>query len=65
MHVAGNHSADPLTVAFGCGVMVWIVVQVFFVPFFFLQPVVFVLGLVLALVSWSRMRADRHARPRG
>ncbi len=56
LYVAGNHRADPLTVAFGCGVMVWILVQVFFIPFNFLQPLVFVLGLTLTLVAWSRMR---------
>lgn len=56
LHVAGNRWADPLTVAFGCGIMAWIVVQVFFIPFNFLQPLVFVLGLTLALVAWSRMR---------
>ena len=51
-----NRYADPLTVAFGCGIMAWILVQLFFIPFFFLQPLVFVLGLTLALVAWSRMR---------
>ncbi len=56
LHIAGNRYADPLTVAFGCGIMAWIVVQVFFIPFNFLQPLVFVLGLALALVAWSRMR---------
>jgi hypothetical protein len=56
MYVAGNRLADPLTLAFGCGVMLWIIVQVFFIPFFFLQPLVFVLGLALALLAWSRMR---------
>jgi hypothetical protein len=56
MYVAGNRLSDPLTLAFGCGVMLWIVVQVFFIPFFFLQPLVFVLGLSLALLAWSRMR---------
>ncbi len=56
LHIAGNRWADPLTVAFGCGIMAWIVVQVFFIPFNFLQPLVFVLGLALALVAWSRMR---------
>ena len=56
LYVAGNRFADLLTTAFGCGVMAWIVVQWFFVPFFFLQPLVFALGLFLALVAWSRMR---------
>jgi len=56
LHIAGNRYADALTVAFGCGIMAWIVVQVFFIPFNFLQPLVFVLGLTLALVAWSRMR---------
>jgi hypothetical protein len=28
----------------------------FFIPFFFLQPLVFVLGLALALLAWSRIR---------
>ena len=56
LHIAGNRYADALTVAFGCGIMAWIVVQVFFIPFNFLQPLVFVLGLILALVAWSRMR---------
>ena len=36
--------------------MAWILVQLFFIPFFFLQPLVFVLGLTLGLVAWSRMR---------
>jgi hypothetical protein len=56
MHVAGNASADILTIAFGCGVMLWILVQLFFIPVNFLQPLVFVLGLTLALVAWSRVR---------
>ncbi len=56
LHVADNRYADPLTVAFGCGIMAWILVQLFFIPFFFLQPLVFVLGLTLTLVAWSRMR---------
>ena len=56
MYVAGNRLSDRLTLAFGCGVMLWIVVQVFFIPFFFLQPLVFVLGLALALLAWSRLR---------
>ena len=56
LHVADNRYADPVTVAFGCGIMAWILVQLFFIPFFFLQPLVFVLGLTLALVAWSRMR---------
>jgi len=58
LHVAGNRWADPLTVGFGCAVMLWIVVQVFFIPFFFLQPLVFVLGLALALLAWTRMRTE-------
>ena len=56
LHVADNRYADPVTVAFGCGIMAWILVQLFFIPFFFLQPLVFVLGLTLTLVAWSRMR---------
>ncbi len=55
MYVAGNALADRLTIAFGLGVMAWISVQVFFVPFFFLQPLVFVLGLALVLLAWSRV----------
>lgn len=62
MYVAGNRLADRLTVAFGIGVMAWIVVQVFFIPFFFLQPVIFVLGLVLVVVAWSRIRRDSAVR---
>ncbi|MCU0280207.1 MAG: hypothetical protein MUE31_15150 [Candidatus Nanopelagicales bacterium] len=58
MQVAGNRWADRLTVAFGLGVMAWIVVQIFFIPFNFLQPLVFVLGLVLVLLGWSRVRAS-------
>lgn len=58
MHVAGNAAADRLTLAFGCGVMLWILVQVFFIPFFFLQPVVFVLGLLLVGLSWWRLRHE-------
>lgn len=58
MYVAGNAAADRFTVVFGCGVMAWIVVQVFFIPFIFLQPLVFVLGLSLVLLAWSRMRAQ-------
>jgi len=27
LHVADNRYADPLTVAFGCGIMAWILVQ--------------------------------------
>lgn len=57
MYVAGSRLADPLTVAFGCGIMLWILVQVFFVPFNPLQPLVFGLGLTLSLVAWSRTRA--------
>jgi hypothetical protein len=38
--------------------MAWIVVQIFFIPFNFLQPLVFVLGLVLVLLGWSRVRAS-------
>ncbi|MEZ5184606.1 MAG: hypothetical protein R2720_02580 [Candidatus Nanopelagicales bacterium] len=56
MQVAGNRWADRLTAAFGIGVMAWIVVQVFFIPLFFLQPLVFALGLLLTVVAWSRMR---------
>jgi len=56
MYVAGNRWADPLTMAFGIGVMAWILVQLFFIPFFFLQPLVFALGLLLTLVAWSRIR---------
>jgi hypothetical protein len=59
MHVAGNAAADRWTMVFGFGVMAWILVQLFFIPFFFLQPLVFVLGLVLVLLAWTRMR---HAR---
>ena len=59
MYVAGNASADRLTIIFGIGVMAWIVVQVFFIPFNFLQPLVFVLGLTLTLVAWTRLRADQ------
>ena len=65
LYVAGNRLADPLTVAFGCAVMVWILVQVFFIPFNFLQPLVFVLGLTLALVAWSRMRETAPAQRPG
>jgi hypothetical protein len=54
MHVADNANSNRLTVYFGIGVMAWIVVQVFFVPFFFLQPLVFVLGLVLVLLAWKQ-----------
>lgn len=57
MYVAQNAAADRLTIAFGFGVMLWIVVQLFFVPLTFLQPLVFVLGLVLVLVAWSRTRS--------
>ncbi len=56
LHVAGNRWADSLTFAFGIGVMAWILVQFFFIPFFFLQPLIFALGLLLTLVAWSRMR---------
>jgi hypothetical protein len=58
MYVAGNAAADRLTIYFGIGVMAWIVVQVFFIPFIFLQPLVFVLGLALVLVAWSRIRSQ-------
>ncbi|MEI2784269.1 MAG: hypothetical protein V9E82_00990 [Candidatus Nanopelagicales bacterium] len=51
-----------LTIAFGLGVMAWIVVQVFFVPFNFLQPLVFVLGLALVLIAWSREVTRRSAQ---
>lgn len=57
MYVADNAAADRLTMVFGCGVMAWIIVQLFFIPFIFLQPLVFVLGLALVLVAWSRMRS--------
>ena len=56
MHVAGDAAADRLTIFFGAGVMLWIVVQLFFIPFFFLQPVVFVLGLLLVVLPWMRLR---------
>jgi len=62
MHVAENAAADRLTIAFGLGVMAWIVVQVFFVPFNFLQPLVFVLGLALVLIAWSREVTRRSAQ---
>ena len=35
MHVAGNRLADRLTRLRDQGVMAWIIVQVFFIPFFF------------------------------
>ncbi len=56
MYEARNAAADRSTIYFGFGVMAWIVVQVFFIPFIFLQPLVFVLGLTLVLVAWSRTR---------
>lgn len=59
MYVAGNKAADRLTIYFGIGVMAWIVVQLFFIPFTFLQPLVFVLGLTLTLVAWTRKGALR------
>lgn len=59
LYVAGNRWADPLTVAFGLGVMAWIGFQVLFIPFFFLQPLVFALGLTLSLVAWRGMRAEQ------
>ncbi len=59
MHVAGNAAADRWTVAFGVGLMLWIVVQLFFIPLFFLQPLVFVLGLALVLLAYSRIRGER------
>ena len=62
MYVAENAAADPLTIAFGLGVMAWIGVQLFFVPFFFLQPLVFVLGLALVLIAWSRLITRRSAQ---
>ncbi len=62
MYVAENAAADRLTIAFGLGVMAWIVVQVFFVPFNFLQPLVFVLGLALVLIAWSREVTRRSAQ---
>ena len=62
MYVAENAAADPLTIAFGLGVMAWIGVQLFFVPFFFLQPLVFVLGLALVLIAWSREVTRRSAQ---
>ena len=62
MYVADNAAADRLTIAFGLGVMAWIVVQVFFVPFNFLQPLVFVLGLALVLIAWSREVTRRSAQ---
>jgi len=62
MYVAHNAAADRLTIAFGLGVMAWIVVQVFFVPFNFLQPLVFVLGLALVLIALSREVTRRSAQ---
>ena len=62
MYVADNAAADRLTIAFGLGVMAWIVVQVFFVPFNFLQPLVFVLGLALVLIALSREVTRRSAQ---
>ena len=56
MYVAGNAAADRLTLLFGIGVMLWIAVQLFFIPFFFLQPVVFVLGALLVVLAWVRLR---------
>lgn len=59
MYVAGNTAADRLTIWFGVGVMAWIVVQLFFIPLSFLQPLVFLLGFVLVVVAWSRTRDER------
>lgn len=58
MYVAGNAAADRWTIVYGVGVMLWVAVQLLFIPFFFLQPLVFVLGLILVLVAWRRSQGE-------
>ena len=62
MYVADSAWADRLTIAFGLGVMAWIIVQVFFIPFNFLQPLVFALGLALVLLARSRAATKSYSQ---
>lgn len=57
LEAARVRSAPLLTLAYGGGIMAWILVQVVFVPFFFLQPVIFGLGVLLVFLSALRLRA--------
>lgn len=49
--------------ALGVGLLIWIVVQVLMIPFSFLQPVIFAIGLVEGFVAlfWLRRAAYRLA----
>jgi hypothetical protein len=61
-----SHWAWALLLAEGATLMIWIAVQVMLMPSFFLQPTVFVIGLLLVLLAWTpSMRASMRVAPGG
>lgn len=59
----GRHAVAPwLMGALGVGLLVWITVQVTIIPLSFLQPLIFVLGLVQGFVALAWLRRLGYLR---
>lgn len=57
----GRHAVAPwLMGALGVGLLIWITVQVTIIPMSFLQPMIFVLGLVEGFVALAWLRRLRR-----
>jgi hypothetical protein len=57
--VLRNAAAPWLTGVLGVGLMIWIAVQVAMMPFHPLQPIIFVVGLIEAVVAAAWLRRQR------
>lgn len=61
-----RHPLAPwLMGALGVGLLLWIAVQVLIIPLSFLQPAIFLIGLVQAFVALFWLRHLGHLRSRG
>ncbi len=56
----GRRWIVPWSLAYGVGLVLWILVQITMVPPFFLQPVVAVSGLLIAAASAGRLALGRR-----
>jgi len=59
----GRRWIVPWSLAYGLGLVLWILVQITMVPSFFLQPVVAACGLVIAAASAVRLALRRRQAP--
>jgi len=55
----GRRWVIPWSLAYGVGLVAWILVQILIVPFSAMQPTIAIVGLVIAAASWSRLRLAR------